>query len=110
PELNDLTGDACLTDMPVPVNGVWMARGNPEGDVVFHNNGSIQTQFFNGAAGMLYFAPITITDFDATPPDFDAGGNCLHVSTDEAFSVIYLNDIRLVNFSTPDNSSLTGMF
>jgi gliding motility-associated-like protein len=110
PELNDLTGDACLTDMPVPANGVWVARGNPEGDVVFHNNGSIQTQFFNGAAGMLYFAPITITNFDATPPAFDAGGNCLHVSTGEAFSVIYLNDIRLVNFSTPDNSSLSGMF
>ena len=109
PELIDVSNDACLRDMPMPANNVWVARGNPEGDVVFHNDGSIQEQFFNGAAGILYFAPITITNFEVTPPAFDDGGSCLHVSIDEVFSVVYLNDISLLDFSTPDNSSLSGM-
>ncbi|NND31579.1 MAG: hypothetical protein HKN76_03240, partial [Saprospiraceae bacterium] len=101
--------DACLVDIPVPAEGFWVARGNLEGDIVFHNNGQIQEQFFGGAAGQMWFAPITITNFDATPPTFD-DGSCLNVRIDEAFAVIYLNEISLVNFSTPDNMSLSGMF
>jgi len=104
-----LTADPCLTDMPPAAQGVWVARGNAEGDVVFLNNGNLQKQFFNGNAGIMHFAPITITNFESTPPSFD-DGSCLNVNTNEAFSVIYLNQIELTNFSTPDNSSLTGMF
>ena len=101
--------EPCLVDVPAPVEGIWVARGNAEGDIVFHNNGQLQNQFFGGAAGVMWFAPITIANFEATPPTFD-DGSCLHVSTDEAFSVLFLNEISLVDFSTPDDMSLSGMF
>ena len=42
------------------------------------------------------------------PPSFD-DGSCLNVNVAEAFSVVYLNEITLVDFSTGDNSSLAGM-
>ncbi len=101
PDLNTLTAlDGGLVDMPMPINGVWVARGTPEGDVVFHNDGSIQNQFNGGRPIEMFFAPITITDFGATPPAFDDAGSCLHVSVDEWFSVLYLNEINLDDFST----------
>lgn len=94
--------DPCLL-MPGSGADAYIARGNYSGDATFVNNGTIQDQFFNGGSGALTFAPATIPDFDATPPDFD-DGECLHVSVDQAFTIVYLNQIVLDNFMTPPNS------
>ncbi|MCB0669237.1 MAG: gliding motility-associated C-terminal domain-containing protein [Saprospiraceae bacterium] len=110
PDVAALGAEACLIEDPMPENGVlWVARGNAKGDIIFSNSGYVQNRFFGGSAGRMYFAPITITNFEATPPSFD-DGSCFNINTSEAFSVIYLNQLELVNFSTPDNNSLSGMF
>ncbi len=104
-----LRSDPCLLLDPMPANGdAWIARGNAEGDVTFHNDGQIQDRFYNGSIFPVWFAPATVTDF-GDPPTFD-NGSCLNVRTDQAFSVVYLYDITLDAFSTPDLNSLAGMF
>ena len=46
-EIDNITAmDGCLVDRPVPANGIWVARGNAQGDVVFYNNGTLRNQFF----------------------------------------------------------------
>ncbi len=107
--VNDITLDPCLITDPQPENGaMWVARGNREGDVVFHNGGQIQEQFFDGSPGRIWFAPITATNLDAMPIAFD-DGSCVNVRIDQAFSVLYLNEIVLTDFTTP-SGGLSGQF
>ncbi|MDH3648208.1 MAG: gliding motility-associated C-terminal domain-containing protein [Saprospiraceae bacterium] len=106
PEVINVLMDACLLDNPAPPSGgIWLARGQPNGDVVFTNNGNIQDTYFGGGPGRMWFAPITVTDFNALTFD---DGSCVDVNVDAAFSVIYLNQIILVDFFAPDDNSLTG--
>ncbi len=111
PELDNITAMDCpIVNPPPPNNGLWFARGSHEGDVVFLNDGSIQQQFFGGRADTMWFAPITVTRFDDDFGILEGGGSCLNVSVNEWFSVLYLNDITLTDFSTPDATSLAGSF
>ena len=106
PEVLDVLTDPCLLTSPAPPSGgIWIASGEPNGDVTFTNNGSIQDTYWGGSAGRMWFAPITVTDFASLTFD---DGLCVHVNVDAAFSVIYLNEITLVNFFAPDDNSLTG--
>ncbi len=94
-----LLNDNCLiTNSPMPTKGIaWIARGNTDGDIVFNNTGQIQEMFNGGMAKRLWFAPVTLTNFDSL--SFD-GGTCLDVNKGQGFSVLYLNDIQLLDFST----------
>ncbi len=104
----ELRNDRCLIRDPLPTIGdAWIHRGNEEGDAVFHNQGQVQAQFYSGPPEPIWFAPATITNFDSLTFD---NGSCLNVRTDQAFSVVYLNEITLDQFSTPDLNSLSGMF
>ncbi len=103
-----ITAFDCPIIDPLPPNmGLWVARGEASGDVTFSNLGQVQEQFFDGDAGTVWFAPITVTDFDSL--SFD-DGSCVNVSVDQAFEVTYLNQITLDNFTTDDPMSLTGSF
>ena len=108
-ELNLIISEGCLISTPPPPAGsAWIARGSRDGDAVFTNLGQVQDQFFGGAAGAIKFAPITVPNFNANPPSFDDMGSCVNVSTDQTFTIIYLNEITLAAFNTPDANSLAG--
>ncbi|MEY3249804.1 MAG: hypothetical protein RL742_1847, partial [Bacteroidota bacterium] len=54
--LQTILSDPCI--LPGAVNGIWVATGNPQGDITFTNNGNLQTAFNAGQPLMLHFAPI----------------------------------------------------
>ncbi len=97
-----LLNDNCLiTNSPTPTKGIaWIARGNTDGDIVFNNTGQIQEMFNDGMPKRMWFAPVTLTNFDSL--SVLICGTCLDVNKDQGFSVLYLNDIDLIDFSTED--------
>ncbi|MFT4759758.1 MAG: gliding motility-associated-like protein [Paraglaciecola sp.] len=104
-DLNTVLMDNCIIDTPVPVNGIFVtAGGAPSGDITFSNNGTTQTFFNGGDPILVWFAPITIDDFgDKEYEDDGMGGNagpCVNVNTDQAFAVVYLNEVVASNMST----------
>lgn len=115
-ELSLILNDPCLLDntTPPPPGGIWIATGGTtNGDVLFQNDGSIQNFLFGGDPGEVWFAPITYDALDPTDSSaiFEAGGGCVNVRTDEAFSVVYLNPIDTVSVETPGcsgNITITG--
>jgi len=108
---------------PVPI--LMNANTSVSPDVLFTNNGDIQTTFNNGFPVILWVAPVTTDAFS----EIDFGGNtffvptyeddpalsndpigpCVSVSIDEAFAVAYLNNIR-ENGVGIDPDNLTGIF
>jgi gliding motility-associated-like protein len=107
-DITQIHSDPCLlTHIPPPSDGIWVARGLINGDVTFTNNGNIQNTYFGGEDGVLWFAPITINDFDNL--DFD-DGSCVKVNISQAFAVHYLNEIEITDYQTVTDSSLAGFF
>ncbi len=121
PTLDDIQLDSCLnhTD-PIDIGGtprfqidsIWALGDTPNGDIIFINNGFIQQAFNNGAPTQLFFAPITVDDFnDPNGEVFEEDANgvrgpCVNVNTNEAFSIVFLNQIRESIVST--NSGNNG--
>ncbi|MBK8558247.1 MAG: hypothetical protein IPL65_22065 [Lewinellaceae bacterium] len=100
--LQTVLTDPCLT--PGAANGIWIAFGQPSGDIQFVNNGSLQTAFNGGQPVLLHFAPITVDNFAAQAyesgqPGFPPGP-CVNVNTAAEFSVVYLNAITASGIST----------
>ncbi len=95
---------------PPPAEPIWMTFGDIGGNATFNNDGGIQT-FFNGGAPIeVFFAPITVDDFQNGIFEQDNGspaGPCTRVSIDQAFSVVYLNEIT-INGATLNGT--TGSF
>ena len=107
-DIVQIQSDNCLLDLvPPPSNGIWVARGLINGDVTFTNDGSIQDTYFGGDHGVIWFAPITINDFNNL--DFD-DGSCVKVNISQAFAIHYLNDIEITGYQTVTDSSLSGFF
>lgn len=118
--LQDISADPCrLTDpFLYLMNGDSLTRtdsfwvneiGDRFGNLTITNDGFIQTGFGQGAPYQLWFAPATVDDFNNRA--YENGGACVDVSSEEAFSVIYLNEISLIqsNNST-DGAGCTGSF
>ena len=105
PDLASILQDTCLITDPTPTNGLWVAVApDNSGDITFLNNGAIQDFFSAGGPIQIWFAPITYDKLDtvALPggtlsfrPTFEGTpvGSCVDVSVDQAFSVVYLNQI-----------------
>lgn len=117
--------DPCLnTDSPITLpdgsmltqdEGIWVARGDIDGDITFENSGFHQTAFGGGGPVVLWFAPITIDDFaNATYENDGAGGPqgpCVDVNIDEAFAVVYLNEVSVSGAEVIQGSTgCTGTF
>lgn len=101
--LQAILGDPCLTNDPVPQNGIWLARGNIDGDIMFRNLGLAQDSFGNGQSVILHFAPITVDNWDSlryesSQPGFPQGP-CVNVNTAVQFAVAYLNPIDTAGVS-----------
>ncbi|MBL7806348.1 MAG: hypothetical protein JNN28_00940, partial [Saprospiraceae bacterium] len=84
------------------------------GDTWFFNNGTLQNAFNMGQPMSLYFAPITLDDYQFTsyeapligaPP-----GPCVHANTAAAFEVVYLNEIKANNVSNNFGNDCIGRF
>lgn len=94
-ELDDILTDPCLQQPPPPpgTNPLWITFGDIGGNVTFTNDGAIQTSFGGGDPVRIYFAPITIDDF--ANRIFEFNGSCVNVRIDEAFSVVFLNELTI---------------
>lgn len=118
--LVDISGDPCrLTrDTFFLADGTFIERadsfwvstsGDRFGNITFTNNGSVQTGFGAGNPFQLWFAPATVDNFATR--GYENGGNCIEVATDQAFSVVYLNEISLISSSNnTDGVACSGSF
>lgn len=112
PTYTNILADLCLNHTsPIFVNGnpviqsnyIWVTTGsNTNGDMNIVNDGLIQEAFNGGTAipTQLWLAPITIDDFANSSFELDGNGNagpCVSVSTVEAFSVVWLNEMVISN-------------
>jgi gliding motility-associated-like protein len=102
--------DPCLVDNPPPTDLFYVAtQGDPQGDILFFNDGNLINIFNGGNPGLFWWAPIT---FDALvevliPPSdtvyqalYENNGPCVHANVDAAFAVVYLNGIDVSNLIT----------
>ena len=102
PDLSSILMDPnILTPLPAPpAEPIWLAFGDIGGNITFTNDGGLQT-FFNGGAPIeIFFAPITIDDFQNQLYEQDMGspaGPCTSVRIDQAFSAVYLNELTISN-------------
>ncbi len=112
PTITDVINDPCTnkTD-PIVVfpndtifqqGGLWIAADQANGDAKFTNNGNLQLAFTENRSDPIqfWFAPTTVHLFDPSNPQFEESvgvPGCVDVSTDQAFSVVYLNAIEITN-------------
>lgn len=118
--ITEIAADPCRLTTPFfyLMNGDSIARtdsfwvstsGDRLGNLNIVNTGAIQTGFGAGAPYQLWFAPATIDDFNNRT--YENGGSCVSVSSAAAFSVIYLNPIRLLSSNNnTDGGGCTGSF
>lgn len=91
--------DPCLVNDPMPPNDLWAFTDQPNGNAIFNNilfqpgNTTVMDFYNNGDPVLIYYAPITLDDFDNN--NFENGGNCVDVSADQAFPLVYLNPVEL---------------
>ncbi|MBL7827987.1 MAG: T9SS type A sorting domain-containing protein [Saprospiraceae bacterium] len=103
--LSAILSDNCILDNPPPASGIYVTQGMPNGgDTWFYNLGDLQTIFNVGNPFLVYFAPITIDDWALLSYESggvgQAPGPCVHVNTDAAFPVVYLNQVRTSQVET----------
>ncbi len=94
PNLTTLLGDCFWMNTATGLPNV--ARGTADGDIWFSNSGSLLTANPNGV--QYWFAPMTIDNFNTLNYESTAGGSpgpCVHANTNDAFSVVYLPEVRL---------------
>jgi gliding motility-associated-like protein len=116
PNLSSILTDPCLTTDPPPFGGIWItANGSANGNITFSNTGDLQNFFNGGDPLMLWFAPLTIDNFNnntfENDPITGESGPCVHLNADAAFAVVYLNEIKINNFEvTSGISGCEGQF
>lgn len=113
PELSNILADPCRETTPPPpgANSIWFVPGtsatNP--DTRFINTGILQDNFNGGSPYQLFFAPATIDDFASSPKAYEGTpiGECVNVRVDQAFEVVYLNQIEVTNILV--NQQINGL-
>ena len=117
--LAELLADRCVNKKsPILVNGLpvnqkgglWLAKGPfNDGNIRFYNDGFQQTAFNNGKPIQIWFAPVTLDNFapGAAQTDFEntntIPGACIDLNIDSAFSIVYLNALKLSNLTGTNN-------
>jgi gliding motility-associated-like protein len=109
-ELATIQTDPCVTNNPPPTGGAVLpyiaTPPNTTGDILFNNDGGIQNYFNAGAPVLKWFTPITydslsvaggvgFANYEGLP-----SGPCVDVNEQEAFAVVYLNEITATNLQT----------
>lgn len=114
PSLSAILKDSCLNrTSPIFVNGqpvtqskgIWITEGGTSGgDLKLYNKGQLQSAFANGKPVSFWFAPLTIDNFTKNEYEKDPvtgeSGSCVHLNTDAAFQVVYLNPIEADQIKT----------
>lgn len=118
-ELSTIQTDPCLTNNPPPTGGAVLpyiaTPPNTTGDILFDNDGGIQNYFNAGAPVLKWFAPITydslsviagigFANYEGLP-----SGPCVDVNEQEAFAVVYLNEITATNLQTSGTLGGSGI-
>lgn len=111
PDLTTILTDSCIIDNPPPLGDIWVtAGGNSSGNITFRNTKTLQDTFNGGKPVLIWFAPLTIDNFAlkqyelGTPPA--SAGPCVNLNVNEAFAVVYLNELEVVNPNI--NAGLSG--
>ncbi|MEM1323503.1 MAG: gliding motility-associated C-terminal domain-containing protein [Bacteroidota bacterium] len=126
PQLDNVETDPCLELNPAPPMDpnfanfwVFTDDSNPNGNTIFSNTDnpmtglSLQDIFNGGAPYQAWFAPITIDNY---PSQFEVDGNgvqggCIHANVNDAFSIVYLNEIEITNITAnAGGNGCTGTF
>ena len=111
--------DPCIANdafNTLPPDEIYVSAGfDVSGNQTFVNTGDVQAFFANGDPVLLWFAPITYDALGTNPPtaifeDATGGlpGPCVDVNIEEAFAVVYLNEITVSNINTSTNASGCG--
>lgn len=106
-------GDPCLRANPDPNPGFYGTKPVPNGgDTWFFNDESLQFAFNDNEPLRFFYAPMTIDDWMNKQFEKIKGspGPCVHVNIDEAFSVLYLNQIKASQISTNFGDDCLGKF
>ncbi len=111
PNLASILTDACITNNPPSTEGIWVTQGgSATGNITFNNLGVSQNTFGGGAPVLLWFAPLTIDNFGVkkyeTDPATGETGPCVNLNIDQAFAVVYLNEIKASNLEP--NAGVSG--
>jgi hypothetical protein len=93
PDLTTVLGDCFWMNTTTMLPNI--AAGNPSGDIWFRNTGSL-LNMPNQNGVQYWFAPMSIDDFSGRL--YENGGPCVNINTNDAFSVVYLPEIKV---STP---------
>lgn len=94
--------DTCILDMPLPTTAdpIWIAADDVSGNITLQNDGGLQNFFNNDDPVEIWFAPITYDNLvDGDTPSYENDGPCTNVNVDEAFSVVYLNEVTISNIT-----------
>ncbi len=102
------TDPVTIDGVSTPLSNLWQAYEEANGNIFFYNNGEVQEGFNNGEPIQQWFAPMTVDEFDGLPgTEFDENNNlspCAAVNVDEAFSIVFLNEINAFIFALEDCS------
>lgn len=109
PGISNISMDPCLNKLPKYGNqsltdSFWIVSDKINGDLTLFNQGQLQDSFNQGKPIQVWFAPITLDDFNNRK--IEPGSSCTKVNTSAAFSVIYLNDISAVALPSSCQNSL----
>ena len=129
PNLASVVKDKCVNKTSpilingLPVNqstdGLWIAKGNANGDLDITNDGFLQAAYNNGKPVQFWFAPVTLDQFslNSAIPAFEVNasnepGACISVRIDSAFSIVYLNQVQIANVTGTNGgmNNYTGTF
>lgn len=106
PDLNTILLDPCHY-LPAPAPDLVTIQPpttpiTPDGNATFFNDGGLQNLPENmGEPTSIWFAPFTVDQFEqiggSWAVNYENGGPCMDVNTDDAFNVVYLNEITISN-------------
>lgn len=108
--LRDILNDPCIiesgNDPTNPLPLVYAVDDTAMGEALFSNEAnigtlSLQDVYNNSNPVRFWFTPITYDRFTNNEVVYEDGGNsCVNSDISQAFSVVYLNPIEVVNIST----------
>lgn len=115
PDVTTIQADPCLSLTPPPSPpSPYYIYPSPglDGDAPFFNQGQLQTFFASGDPVQLWFAPITFDALNGNTAEYEGtpAGSCVSVSVDEAFSVVYLNEITITEITDTSATGCLGTF
>ncbi len=115
PDLTSIEADPAALN-PGNVVTVDNVSSNINGSGSFFNTGVLQSALNGGGPVELFFAPITVDNFDdvSLPGDTNhswegsPAGPCVNVRIDQAFRVVYLNEIQIATTTSGCSGTITA--